>query len=661
MIKKLQRRAQALLRTTFAPRAIETTDEEVAPVLDLAFYGRVNTDVANAGVDLAKHFWSYGVKEGRAPNSYFSARYVHSHLNQRSLNDQPEALAYIQSGLATRPRLIFVSHDATRTGAPAIILRLLEMFSQSGLFECFSILDEGGERLDEFKALSHTHVMTTSRRGKPWADNYAYRELAEHFGPGGLFRANMPVCALINSAESFHIGRALADIGVPILSLVHEVASYYPPDVVASIVAYSRTTVFPSQFVQRLAASHGAFDLSRTTVRGQGLLEDDFGSLDRHKCRSLLREQLGVEDDAFVVLSVGTVDIRKGADMFIEAARLFLERETQDRPVYFAWFGARDPGFRYVEEALQRYDLAGRIRFLPSTPEIEQVFVGGDVFLLSARADPFPCVIHEAMACGLPVIAFRNGGGAPELIGDTCGTIVDMGDLAAVAAAIRRYADDPDLRERQGRAAKDRIRQHWDFRSYCADVYTMMQSVAATAPDGGWPDMPVVAPEDHLVVMRGCLRDLRLLENLHREVPLDNAVVALIDGRFGKEADAVLAALIARGWRFRVCQPDQDTAVARQIRLLGLFKNPKPGRVTLINTLSLLSHQHLGPLAFPIRAIQTDDPIPESEAYLMLPNLDRLDLANAEAVSGLWSANPRSREFVFASSVNPTAPSGRTT
>jgi glycosyltransferase involved in cell wall biosynthesis len=635
MIDKLRKRARNRLRTMTPQPAVE-----MPPVLDLAFYGKTNPDVTAAGVDPAGHFWTYGAAEGRSPNSFFSHGYVHSHLDQSSLSGPSEVSAYIRSGLFAKPRLIFVSHDASRTGAPAIILRLLEMFSRSGLFECFSILDEGGERLPEFKALSHTHVMTTSRRGKAWSDGYASRELQDAFRPDGLFHGNMPVCALVNSTESFHIGRALAEIGVPVVSLIHEIASYYPPEVFASIVSYSRKSVFPSQFVSRVAASHAALDLSATTIRGQGLLEDDFGVVDRHKCRRLLRERLGVGDDAFIVLNVGTVDIRKGADMFIETARLFLEDETRDRPVYFVWFGMRDAAFGYVDDVLTRHDLSDRIRFLPSTAAIEQVFAGGDLFFLSARADPFPCVIHEAMACGLPVIAFRNGGGAPELVGDACGTVVEMGDLAAAAAAIGRYVDDPDLRERQAAAARDHIRSDWDYRSYCDDIYRIIRDTAGRAPKCGWPDMPALAPEDHLVVIEGCLRDLRLLDDLHREMPIDEARIVLIDGRFGQEADEVIAGLTARRWRYRVCQPEHDTTEARRTQLLALFKNPKPRRVTLVNTLGCLTDHDIGPLAFPIRAVETAGTLSAGAVYPMLPYLEQLRLSDALAAARLWSLNP---------------------
>ena len=63
--------------------------------------------------------------------------------------------------------------------------------------------------------------------------------------------------------------------------------------------------------------------------------------------------------------------------------------------------------------------------------------------------ESFSMATLEAMACGVPVVATRNGG-IPEVLADgETGTIVPPGDPAALAGAIRAYATDPGLRRRQ--------------------------------------------------------------------------------------------------------------------------------------------------------------------------------------------------------------------
>jgi hypothetical protein len=300
----------------------------------------------------------------------------------------------------------------------------------------------------------------------------------------------------------------------------------------------------------------------------------------------------------------------------------------------------------FIKEIAGPNGLDDRIRFLPATADIELMFVGGDIFLLTARADPFPCVVHEAMACGLPVVAFLNGGGAPELIDDSCGSVVAMSDLVAMAGAVRRYADDPALREAHGKAAQARIAADWDYRSYRDDIYAIIRDKMPKPPQGGWPVLADSVGEAHVIAMRGTMADLGLLDRLADVLMPDQALVALIDGRFGRESDAVVAAIRARGWRYMVCQPVHDTDEARLAQLTGLFRNPKPERVSFVNTLSLMSHGHLAPLSFPVQAAIDDDAVPETELIRMLGYLDRIYLSDPAVLARLRSVDLQRADMV---------------
>jgi glycosyltransferase involved in cell wall biosynthesis len=611
-------------------------------VLDRTFYRANNPDVVDAGVDVTTHYIRDGIRERRAPNPWISLSYIRSALHHNTHKNVPEELTYIRSKLSQKPRLIFVSHDATRTGAPAIILRLLDMFSKSGAFECFTILDQGGERLSEFEALSHTYVMSRSKHDHGFSDAQAIDEISALFGTDGVFEGNNPVCALVNSAESFRIGKALSLHGIPIISLLHEIAAYYPPTVFEQISEFSQKTVFPSQFVSNAAERYCKPDMAKTTVRGQGLLEDGFGELDRETCRTLLRDALDLPEDAFIVLNVGTRDIRKGADLFVDLAKLFLDQDENQRPVFFVWYGTADQNFGYPAAFIARHGLQDRVRMMPGTSQIEQVFMGGDLFLLTARADPFPCVIHEAMACALPVVAFRNSGGAPELIGHDCGAIVEMNDLAQASRIIQSYIDDPDLSIQQGQRAKAKIAENWDYLAYQRDIYTMIKECAGTTPDGGWPKADPPQPVGHLVVMNGLQRDLDILNALDIELNAPGCEVMLLDGRFGQDVDVVVQTLRRQEVVFRVCQPIEDTEAARSTQLLDHLHNPKPDRLTLINTLSYLDADRLKVMSIPAEAVVTSEVLELQQLYARIPYLDRLHLANNDLARALCAANPAS-------------------
>jgi glycosyltransferase involved in cell wall biosynthesis len=80
-----------------------------------------------------------------------------------------------------------------------------------------------------------------------------------------------------------------------------------------------------------------------------------------------------------------------------------------------------------------------------------------DVFVLPSLAEGTPNSIVEAMACGKPIIA-SDVGGVADMMGNDAGILVAPGDVHTLADAMRRLAQDRELREQMGRSAQERYR-----------------------------------------------------------------------------------------------------------------------------------------------------------------------------------------------------------
>lgn len=68
--------------------------------------------------------------------------------------------------------------------------------------------------------------------------------------------------------------------------------------------------------------------------------------------------------------------------------------------------------------------------------ELVQLYSDANVLINPTYADTFPTVNLEALACGTPVVTYRTGG-SPEAIDDNTGVVVEQGDYAAMAEAIK--------------------------------------------------------------------------------------------------------------------------------------------------------------------------------------------------------------------------------
>jgi glycosyltransferase involved in cell wall biosynthesis len=128
-----------------------------------------------------------------------------------------------------------------------------------------------------------------------------------------------------------------------------------------------------------------------------------------------------------------TANRSKGIDFLLEAARLLHERG-----VHFTLELAGDGPRRAEYEALaRRGGLEERVRFLGflPKPELAERMRAADLFVLASRFENNPCVVIEALASGLPVVATRVGG-IPEMIDDENGLLVAPQDAEELAAGI---------------------------------------------------------------------------------------------------------------------------------------------------------------------------------------------------------------------------------
>jgi glycosyltransferase involved in cell wall biosynthesis len=126
-----------------------------------------------------------------------------------------------------------------------------------------------------------------------------------------------------------------------------------------------------------------------------------------------------------------------------------------------------------------RLGLTGEVRFAGALDRVSTAerYRGADLFTLASWDESFGNVFAEAMASGLPIVG-TNVGGIPEFIThEENGLLVPPRDPAAIAAAIRRMADDPPMRAamRDRNRAKAESELSWQrtTRQYLA-IYTSL-------------------------------------------------------------------------------------------------------------------------------------------------------------------------------------------
>ncbi|MEM9942364.1 MAG: glycosyltransferase family 4 protein [Planctomycetota bacterium] len=372
-------------------------------------------------------------------------------------------------------RVYFVSHEATRTGAPKIILNLLKQFSKKCDIQCESLLITGGHLATDFQNFSITDCFNTQLDNQDEIKKRVARSIARE-------KNNPPVLAICNSMESRYVAQELFNHGVPCVSLVHELPSSYSEKDYQSIFESSQKVVFPAHTVRDAADAKTQLPPGRSLVLPQGLLDSEFGSgMEREMARKAIRQELGIPENAFIVLGCGTLDLRKGIDHFGAIARESLSKSTQDRPIHFVWVG-EGPRWthsihHYVELDLKKTRTSSHVHFIGGRENVEPYFLGSDCFLMCSRVDPFPCVINEAMACEVPIIAFANSGGAPEAIDNGAGYIIPYADYKQASSVISMLIDEPDVRLGVVERAKQRVLTRYCFKEYSDQIIELGEQI----------------------------------------------------------------------------------------------------------------------------------------------------------------------------------------
>jgi glycosyltransferase involved in cell wall biosynthesis len=180
----------------------------------------------------------------------------------------------------------------------------------------------------------------------------------------------------------------------------------------------------------------------------------------------LSRKQDAQEKERLECLYVGQISYRKGIPVLLDAAR-----RCRDLPVHFRLIGP-------IVSADVLVGLPDNVAYEgPSFPGgVADLMRQADIFVLPTVEDACALVVLEAMSTALPVVTTTNNGSG-ELIEDgQDGLIVPSGDAAALADAIRRLAEQPELRALLGDAAHAKVQSTHSWESYGESVLDAIES-----------------------------------------------------------------------------------------------------------------------------------------------------------------------------------------
>lgn len=366
----------------------------------------------------------------------------------------------------TRPHVILVSHEATRSGGPIVLLRLARHLQSTTGIDCRVVLLEDGPLRKDFAAVAPTIVMP--------------KVVKAFAGLANVLRCSSAPCVVVcNTIDTAEVAEQCRRQGVPVLAWIHESAT-----LIDKIFGGRKTVQGMARAARRIICTSQCIATSLTETYGippGNILVVPYGidaplaKLDRAEERRAVRKKLGLRPEAKIVLACGTVEHRKGADLFVQlAAKVINLQPPETDNVHFVWVGrGGDQSKVWLDHDAHHLGLSKRIHFVGEKEDTERYFAAADVFVFPSREESCGMVALEAAAAGCPVVLFDGPIGVAEMLSENEATFVPYLDVDAMAKAVLAELD-----RDQNRATETPIWERYPWSRCLEDVTRAIQAAA---------------------------------------------------------------------------------------------------------------------------------------------------------------------------------------
>ena len=381
--------------------------------------------------------------------------------------------------------LLVVTHDLGYGGAQLWLAELLSRARAGSAFACTVVAFAGGALAATLEAAGiEVHVTTPL----PVSDVVAYEgRLAEL---SAWLDTKRHTAALVNTFRAFPGADLAARRGLPAVWAIHE---SWPEEL---IWAFDHPGVHVDTTVRELAAralgAAGAVifesDATRTLYEprapGRTLVVPygvDTAAMDRiaaGRSKHDARRSLGIDEDARVLLVMGTIEPRKGQALLAEA---FVEVADAHPDAVLVFVGdLATPYSGAIREYLVRAGIDSRARIEPVTDDAATWYLASDALVCCSDVESLPRSVLDAMAMGLPVVATRVFGIAELLVDAETALLFEPLDLAGAVGALDRVLSMPAgelaaIADQAHTFAHNRL----DSAGYAHDVVALLRGLMA--------------------------------------------------------------------------------------------------------------------------------------------------------------------------------------
>lgn len=350
-------------------------------------------------------------------------------------------------------RCLFVQYTGNRTGSPISGLSIIDALHDNG-FTVDVVFAIPGTMESKYRSMGCTiHYLSHGQwlLGGDWLHRLVFlcREMRSTWQFLKILRRVKPQVIYVNTLVSIAAVMAGRLSGVPVIWHIREMFCDVGGEMQWPFggprIARALVRKLPTRIVCNSKATEENVLGQRPCLKSEVIYNPLPAPFYETKLTILeARKQLGLPENAFIVALPGTLRPIKGHDIFIEAASLLLQT---DRSYHFLISGDYDHNYGYaIRDKCGHLGISENMHFVGSVDDMRPFYSACDVVCVPSKNETFGRTVIEAFAQRRPVVATRTGGIVESVFDGETGLLVDYGDVAALARAIRRLRDDQKLR-----------------------------------------------------------------------------------------------------------------------------------------------------------------------------------------------------------------------
>ena len=179
------------------------------------------------------------------------------------------------------------------------------------------------------------------------------------------------------------------------------------------------------------------------------------------------RKEIGVPEDAFLLLSVGELNENKNHQVVIRALA-----ELDNPKIHYAIAGVGDKK-DYLLSLANELGVSDRVHLLGYRKDIPELNCSADVFCFPSKREGLGLAAIEAMACGLPIVTSNIRGINDYSVDGITGYKCAPMDITGFASAIQKFLKDSSSRIEMGQKNVGSVRKYStvSINSFMKDIY----------------------------------------------------------------------------------------------------------------------------------------------------------------------------------------------